>query len=66
MSDEEDVIYVKKHKSIHYGSLEEQERNRLLASINNENSNDESTPSTSTTENTQIHVSNGIKFRIFL
>lgn len=29
MSDEEDVTYVKKPKTIHYGSLEDQERNRL-------------------------------------
>lgn len=31
MSDDEDIIYVKKQKTIHYGSLEEQERSRLNA-----------------------------------
>ncbi|CAG2053033.1 unnamed protein product [Timema podura] len=29
MSDDEDVIYVRKQKTLHYGSLEEQERSRL-------------------------------------
>lgn len=31
MSDDEDVLYVKKQKTLHYGSLEEQERIRLSA-----------------------------------
>lgn len=31
MSDDEEVIYVKKPKTIHYGSLEDQERIRLAA-----------------------------------
>ncbi|XP_022201719.2 U4/U6 small nuclear ribonucleoprotein Prp4 [Nilaparvata lugens] len=31
MSDDEEVLYVKKQKTIHYGSLEEQERQRLAA-----------------------------------
>ncbi|XP_049799403.1 U4/U6 small nuclear ribonucleoprotein Prp4 [Schistocerca nitens] len=31
MSDDEDILYIKKQKTIHYGSLEEQERNRLNA-----------------------------------
>ncbi|KAL0280003.1 UNVERIFIED_CONTAM: hypothetical protein PYX00_001432 [Menopon gallinae] len=30
MSDDEDILYVKKQKRIHYGSLEEQERARLV------------------------------------
>lgn len=29
MSDEEEITYVKKQKTIHYGSLEDQERARL-------------------------------------
>lgn len=29
MSDDEDILYIKKQKTIHYGSLEEQERTRL-------------------------------------
>jgi hypothetical protein len=29
MSDDEDIIYVKKQNTIHYGSIEEQERLRL-------------------------------------
>jgi len=29
MSDDEDITYVKKQKTIHYGSLEDQERIRL-------------------------------------
>uniref|UniRef100_A0A8D9F9N0 U4/U6 small nuclear ribonucleoprotein Prp4 n=1 Tax=Cacopsylla melanoneura TaxID=428564 RepID=A0A8D9F9N0_9HEMI len=31
MSDDEDIIYIKKQNTVHYGSLEEQERKRLLA-----------------------------------
>uniref|UniRef100_A0A0A9YDH1 U4/U6 small nuclear ribonucleoprotein Prp4 n=1 Tax=Lygus hesperus TaxID=30085 RepID=A0A0A9YDH1_LYGHE len=31
MSDDEDLIYVKKQKTVHYGSLEEQEKERLAA-----------------------------------
>ncbi|PSN50362.1 U4/U6 small nuclear ribonucleoprotein Prp4 [Blattella germanica] len=31
MSDDEDILYVKKQKTIHYGSLEEQERVRVSA-----------------------------------
>lgn len=30
MSDEEGLIYMRKLKTIHYGSLENQERNRLV------------------------------------
>lgn len=29
MSDDEEITYVKKQKTIHYGSLEDQERNRI-------------------------------------
>jgi U4/U6 small nuclear ribonucleoprotein PRP4 len=29
MSDEEDIVYVKKQKTIHYGSLETSEREKL-------------------------------------
>lgn len=29
MSDDEEIVYVKKQKTIHYGSLEDQERTRL-------------------------------------
>lgn len=59
MSDDEDIIYVKRHKSIHYGSLEEQEKARIIASESNQNSNDESGPSTTPAESSQIHISNG-------
>lgn len=38
MSDDEEITYVKKQKTIHYGSLEDQERLRLasLAAIEND------------------------------
>lgn len=41
MSDDEEVIYIKKQKTIHYGSLEDQERNRLatLAAAENDGDN---------------------------
>ncbi|GLV44253.1 U4-U6 small nuclear riboprotein factor 60K [Carabus blaptoides fortunei] len=58
MSDDEDLVYVKKHRSIHYGSLEEQERARLAAlAAAGDDSNGESGPSV-LPENTQIHISN--------
>lgn len=38
MSDEEDIQYVKKTKTIHYGSLEDSEKARIEAQ--NEESND--------------------------
>lgn len=59
MSDDDDIVYVKRHRSIHYGSLEEQERARLAASNANENSNDEGGPSNTGVESSQIHISNG-------
>lgn len=40
MSDDEEVHYAKKQKTVHYGSLEESERNRL-SNIINDDSNDE-------------------------
>lgn len=33
MSDDEDLLYIKKQKTIHYGSLEEQEKERLNALV---------------------------------
>ncbi|EZA53715.1 hypothetical protein DMN91_007730 [Ooceraea biroi] len=33
MSDDEDLVYVKKQKTVHYGSLEEAERARLAAAV---------------------------------
>lgn len=39
MSDDEDLVYVKKQKTVHYGSLEEAERARLAAAA--ESSEDE-------------------------
>lgn len=54
MSDDDDIIYVKKHKSIHYGSLEEQERARLA---HNDDSNEAG--ASNSAENAQIHTSNG-------
>nr|CAH7762403.1 unnamed protein product [Callosobruchus chinensis] len=42
MSDDEEVQYVKKVKTIHYGSLEESEKNRIEAE--EENSNDAEAP----------------------
>lgn len=40
MSDDEDLVYVKKQKTVHYGSLEEAERARLAANAG-ESSDDE-------------------------
>lgn len=54
MSDEEEVQYVKKTKTIHYGSLEDSERARLEAQ--EEDSNDSEQP---TTNEPQIQESSG-------
>jgi U4/U6 small nuclear ribonucleoprotein PRP4 len=46
MSDDEDVLYVKKQKTIHYGSLEEQERARLsTAAVKSADSDEEGSSS---------------------
>lgn len=39
MSDEEEVVYVKKQKTIHYGSLEDQERAKIAKAENEGNEN---------------------------
>lgn len=60
MSDEEDVVYVKKQRTIHYGSLEDSEKARLAAiEAAGENSNDGEASPASTPSNMQVHVSNG-------
>ncbi|KAJ8896325.1 hypothetical protein PR048_001669 [Dryococelus australis] len=48
MSDDEDFIYVKKQNTVHYGSLEEQERARLAAISVNEKSDSDGLPATVT------------------
>lgn len=74
MSDDEDLIYVKKQKTIHYGSLEDTERARLAAlatkaepkeedsesSDDSKSDEDEKPAPTKAPENSgQIHISNG-------
>lgn len=63
MSDDDDIIYIKKHKSIHYGSLEEQERARLAAAaaaaIAGEDSNGSGGPTIASEHGPQVHISNG-------
>lgn len=41
MSDEEEITYVKKQKTIHYGSLEDQERARLASLATTETDGDQ-------------------------
>ncbi len=41
MSDDEEIQYVKKTKTIHYASLEEQERTRQTAEIAREDSDED-------------------------
>ena len=49
MSDDEDnIVYVKKQKTIHYGSLEDTERARLTKTLEAEDF----------TSSAQIHISN--------
>lgn len=35
MSDEDEIVYVKKQKTIHYGSLEQEMENRLRSEVEN-------------------------------
>lgn len=58
MSDDE-VPYIKKLKSIHYGSLEESERARL------EQKDDVKSDDEDSTTVPQVHVSNGKVYRFF-
>ncbi|GFG33691.1 hypothetical protein Cfor_02436 [Coptotermes formosanus] len=50
MSDDEDVLYVKKQKTIHYGSLEEQERARLSTAAVKSGDSDEEGGSSNTVQ----------------
>jgi len=52
MSDDDEITYVKKQKTIHYGSLEDQERARLTAVAVAENDDDQKVGG-------NINVSNG-------
>lgn len=44
MSDDEDIVYVKKHKTVHYGSLEEAERARLAAAAGDSSDDEKDSP----------------------
>lgn len=54
MSDEEEVQYVKKVKTIHYGSLEDSERARLEATEEESNDSEQQT-----TDEPQLQESSG-------
>lgn len=56
MSDDEDIVYVPKTKSIHYGSLEETEKARIEAEEDVDK--DENGPETVGTANNNVHISN--------
>lgn len=60
MSDDEDLIYIKKQKTIHYGSLEEQERMRQAAAASKATENLEDTDMVVSVPSPQVHTSNGI------
>jgi len=57
MSDDEEITYVKKQKTIHYGSLEDQERIRLSSLAFNESDGE------SKVVGGNINVSNGNNIR---
>lgn len=60
MSDDDEVLYVKKPRTIHYGSLEDSEKARLAAlEAGGESSNDGEESSAPSQANSQIHISNG-------
>lgn len=57
MSDDEEVLYVKKQRTINYGSLEESEKARLAAV---EAAGEDDVEEPSAVSQAQIHTSNGI------
>lgn len=60
MSDDEEALYVKKPRTIHYGSLEDSEKARLAAiEAGGDSSNDAEESLASSQANLQIHTSNG-------
>lgn len=57
MSDDEEITYVNKPRTIHYGSLEDGEKTRLAAlETAEDNTNDANPPAAP--QNSQIHISN--------
>jgi hypothetical protein len=58
MSDDDDVQYVKKPRTIHYGSLEDAERARLAAADGNDDSNEKAEGVSANPP--QVHISTGI------
>lgn len=60
MSDDDEAVYVKKPRTIVYGSLEDSERARLAAEAAGESSNDAEESSAPPQTNSQIHTSNGM------
>lgn len=62
MSDDEDLVYVKKQKIVHYGSLEEAERARLAAAAESSEEEKDTTISNDTANVSSlggnIHISN--------
>lgn len=65
MSDDEDITFNKKQKTVHYGSLEEQERARLAA-IAAAVRGDPGEPAPAGKDLGEIHVSNGECFFLSL
>jgi U4/U6 small nuclear ribonucleoprotein PRP4 len=63
MSDDEDILYIKKQKTVHYGSLEEQERARLSAVAVKSGDSDEEGSSSNTvqqiSEAGNVNISDG-------
>lgn len=57
MSDDDEIPYVKKPRTIHYGSLEDGEKARLEAG--NEDNGEDATAKDATQSAPQIHISNG-------
>ncbi|XP_001605877.1 U4/U6 small nuclear ribonucleoprotein Prp4 [Nasonia vitripennis] len=56
MSDDEEVQYTRRPRTVHYGSLEESERNRINSGINNDSNNDDSSMPSALIGN--VHTSN--------
>lgn len=62
MSDDDEVLYVKKPRTIHYGSLEDSEKARLAAlEAAGDSSNDAEESSAPSQSNMHINISNGIR-----
>ena len=74
MSDDEDLLYIKRQKTIHYGGLDELEKEKLAAAsvvpqtpeTTEENAEEEPEKTVPKPELGNLHVSDGRQFVLFI